>query len=338
MDRMTSVVTFVKVVDSGGFAAASRKLNMSASTVTAHVQALEARLGVRLLNRSTRKISVTEVGHAYYERCLQILADIDDADSVVQALQSMPRGRLRLNASAAIPPLLAQVIAEFTALYPDVTISMTMSDRMVDLVEEGFDLAIRLLPIPDSTLVLRRVGTYRLIVGGAPEYLAARGIPQLPSDLVAHNCLSVSSSPWGAEWRFNGPGGEQSIQASGNLESNSANALRLAAVQGQGLTMMPSFLVVDEIKSGRLVPVLKEFTRTEYPINAIYPHRHQLSAKVRSFLDLMAKHYRENPAWADPCKSYPRLSGQEDKAELPVLSARPHLAEPTAPPSDVRPA
>jgi len=300
MDRMTSMATFVKVVETGGFAAAGRVLKMSPSTVTAHVQALEERLGVRLLNRSTRNIGVTEVGNAYYERSLQILADMDDADSVVQALQSTPRGTLRLNASITVPPLLAPVIAEYTTLYPQVSLSMTMSDRMLDLVEEGFDLAIRLLPVPNSSLIQRRVGTYRLLICGAPEYLVRRGFPRTPGDLAEHNCLSFSSSPWGTEWRFDG---EQSIPVAGNLETNSANALRLAAVRGQGLTLMPSFLVVDEIVSGKLVPVLTEFLTKEYPVNAIYPHRHQLSAKVRSFLDLMQKHNQENPAWADPCKS-----------------------------------
>jgi DNA-binding transcriptional LysR family regulator len=326
MDQMTSIATFVRVVDVGGFAAAGRKLNMSPSTVTAHIQSLEARLGVRLLNRSTRKVSVTEVGSAYYERCMQILADLEEADSVVQALQSTPRGKLRLNAAVAIPPLLAPVIAEFSRLYPDVSLSMTMSDRMVDLVEEGFDLAIRLLPIPDSSLIIRRVGTFRLIACAAPEYLARHGIPRVPSDLVNHNCLSFSYSPWGTEWRFSGPEGDQSVPISGNLESNSANALRLAAVQGQGVTMMPSFLVVDEIKSGRLVPILTEFMRTEHPINAVYPHRHQLSAKVRSFLDLMTKHYRENPAWADPCKSNLAPCEPKDADVLPEVQ---RVLEPT---------
>jgi DNA-binding transcriptional LysR family regulator len=159
MDRMTSMATFVKVVESGGFSAAARTLGMSPSMVTAHVQSLEERLGVRLLNRSTRRVSLTEVGHAYYERCSQVLADVEDADQIAQALQSTPRGTLRLNTSIAIPPLLAPVITEFVALYPEVSINLTMTDRMIDLVEEGFDLAVRNMPVPDSSLVVRRVAT-----------------------------------------------------------------------------------------------------------------------------------------------------------------------------------
>ena len=303
MDRMTSMSTFVKVVESGGFSAAARALGMSPSMVTTHVQALEERLGVRLLNRSTRKVSVTEVGRAYFERCLQILAEADDADRVAQALQSNPRGTLRLNTSVAIPPFLAPVIAEFVALYPDVAISMTMTDRMIDMVEEGFDLAVRNMSVPDSSLISRRVATYRFVVVGAPGYLAARGTPLRPADLAQHNCLIYSRSAWDNEWRFAGPDGEQSVPVAGNLLANSDNALRLAAVRGQGLALTPSFLVIDEIKSGRLVPVLTEFLQTEHAINAIYPHRRHLSAKVRSFIDLLAERFREDPAWADPCRS-----------------------------------
>jgi DNA-binding transcriptional LysR family regulator len=303
MDRMTGMSTFVKVVESGGFSAAARALEMSPSMVTTHVQALEERLGVRLLNRSTRKVSLTEVGRTYYERCLQILADADDADRVAQALQSSPRGTLRLNTAVAIPPFLAPVIAEFVALYPDVTISMTMTDRMIDMVEEGFDLAVRNMSAPDSSLISRRVAAYRLVVVGAPGYLAARGTPKQPADLAQHNCLIYSHAAWGNEWRFTGPDGGQSVPVSGNLLANSDNALRLAAVHGQGLVLVPSFLVMDEIRSGRLVPVLTEFLQTEHAINAIYPHRRHLSAKVRSFIDLLAKHFHEDPLWADPCRS-----------------------------------
>jgi DNA-binding transcriptional LysR family regulator len=312
MDRMASMTTFVKVVESGGFSAAARALEMSPSMATTHVQALEERLGVRLLNRSTRKVSLTEVGQAYFERCLQILAEMDDADQVAQALQVTPRGTLRLNTSVAIPPFLAPVIAEFATLYPDVSISMTMSDRMIDLVEEGFDLAVRNMPVPDSSLIARRVATYRFVVVGAPGYLAARGTPKVPGDLAGHNCLIYAHSAWGNTWRFADADGEQSIPVAGNLHANSDNALRLAAVHGQGLAMVPSFLVVDEIKAGRLTPVLAEFLQSEYAINAIYPHRHHLSAKVRSFIDLMSKRFHEDPAWADPCRS--RLSAQRGNA------------------------
>jgi DNA-binding transcriptional LysR family regulator len=303
MDRMTSMATFVKVVESGGFSAAARALSISPSMVTTHVQSLEDRLGVRLLNRNTRMVSPTEVGQAYYERCVQILAEVDDADQVAQALQTTPRGVLRLNMSVAIPPLLAPVIAEFVKLYPDISVSMTMTDGMVDLVEEGFDLAVRNMPAPDSSLIARRVASYRFVVCGAPSYFAERGMPRQLSDLAHHNCLIFSRSGWGNDWRFAGAEGEHSVPVSGNLLANSANALRLAAVHGQGLAMAPGFLFADDIKSGRLIPVLTEFSRTEHAINAIYPHRRHLSAKVRSFIDLLTRRFHDDPYWADPCKS-----------------------------------
>jgi DNA-binding transcriptional LysR family regulator len=325
MDRMAAMATFAKVVEAGGFAAAARKLKMSPSTVTEHIQSLETRLGVRLLNRSTRKLSVTDVGKSYYERCLQILADADDADNVVQASQSTPRGKLNLNASVAIPPLLAPVIAEFTALYPEVTLSVNMSDRMLDIVEEGFDLAIRIMPVPESSLIVKAIGTFRLVLCGAPDYFTARGTPAVPDDLISHNCLNFASSPWGGDWRFSGPDGEQTVAVSGNMETNSANALRLAAVNGQGLALLPGFLVVDEIRSGRLVPVLAKFLRTEHSIYAVYPHRHHLSAKVRSFLDLVTKHHRENPAWADPCKAHAEYEARLMAQPLPA--ARPERGQ-----------
>jgi DNA-binding transcriptional LysR family regulator len=319
---MSSMTAFVKVVDLGGFAAAARKLGMSPSMVTTHVRALEERLGVRLLNRSTRRISVTEVGQAYYERCLQILADVEDAENVAQALQSTPRGTLRLNASIAVPPFLAPVIAEFTSLYPEVSISMTMTDRMVDLVEEGFDLAIRTFAAPDSSLIVRRVANYRLLICGSPDYLERRGTPMQPADLVNHNCLVYAYAPRMSEWTFTGPDGEQRIAVTGNMHSNSANALRLAGVHGQGLVILPSFLLVEEIKSGALVPVLTQFLQAEHPVSAIYPHRHHLSAKVRSFLDLLVAHFRANPYWADPCKARAMAGDADSPANVHQLQTR----------------
>jgi DNA-binding transcriptional LysR family regulator len=289
MDRLNNMATFVKVVQAGGFAAAGRRLGIAPSTATVQIQALEERLGVRLLNRSTRRISLTEIGKSYYERCLRIIADSDDADNIVQTLHATPRGTLRLNASVTIPALLAPVIAEFTSLYPEVKLIVTMTDRMVDLVGEGIDLAISTLPIPDSNLIMKRVGSFRLLVCGAPSYLAGRGVPDEPRDLMSHNCLRYSFCPWGSDWPFDGLEGQQTVHISGNMESNSTNALVLAAVRGQGLILMPDFLVLDEITSGELVPVLTEFCCPERPINAVFPDRHYRSANVRSFLELVTK-------------------------------------------------
>src|SRR5579863_3808097 len=291
MDRMTSIGTFVKITEAGGFAAAARKLGVSPSTVTTQIQDLEDRLGVRLLNRSTRKVSLTEIGKAYYERCMHILAEMEEADTAVQAMHAKPNGTLHLNVSTAIPFFVAPVIAEFTSLYPDVKVHMTMSDRMVDLVEEGIDLAITTMPVPNSNLVMRRVGSFRLLVCGSPEYFARHGVPRQPDDLVNHNCLRYTFSPWGSDWRFKSPDGQRTIKVTGNVETNSINALRLTAALGQGLIWMPDFLVSKDIKSGKLVPVLTEFSCLGQAINAVYPHRQHLAINVRSFLELTAKHF-----------------------------------------------
>ena len=296
MDRMTSIATFVKIAEAGGFAAAARKLGVSPSTVTAQIQDLEDRLGVRLLNRSTRKVSLTEIGKAYYDRCMHILADMEEADSAVHAMHAKPTGVLHLNVSITIPFFVAPIIAEFTALYPDVNVNMMMSDRMVDLVEERIDLAITTLPMADSNLIMRRVGSVRLAVYGSPDYFARRGVPRGPNDLAHHNCLKYTFSSWGSEWRFKSPDGPHSIQISGNMETNSINALKQAAALGQGLILVPDYLVADEVKSGRLVAVLTAFCSPRLPINAIYPHRQHLSTNVRSFLDLVTRHvHRADP-------------------------------------------
>ena len=296
MDRVLGMTTFVKVVDNGGFAPAARALNMSPSAVTLHVQAIEDRLGVRLLNRTTRHVSMTEAGQAYYDSCVRILADIESTEQAAQELQSKPRGTLRLNASPTMP-LIVPAIAEFTAHYPDVSIELTVTGRMVDLVEEGFDLAIRVTPVPDSSLIIRRLAPFRFVVCGAPAYLARRGTPTQLAELADHNCMIYSDSPFGREWHFVAKdGSEQAVPLSGNFVANSGEALRLAAVAGQGLMFAPRFLVSDDVAAGRLVPLLTEFRTVELTVDAIYPHRRYLSAKVRAFLDLFTRHLRETLA------------------------------------------
>jgi len=300
MDRVTCMAAFAKVVETGGFSAAARALDMSPSMVSNCVRSLEDRLGVRLLNRSTRRTSLTEVGARYHERALRILADLDDTERAAQAQQSIPRGRLRLNASIAMPPLLAAVIAEFVARYPDVSVTMSMTDRVADLVEARFDLAVSHMPVGASSFIARRLTSYQFAVCGSADYFAARGVPKDPSDLSTHNCLTYSHSAWGNDWHFSWSGREQTIPVAGNLRANSANALRSAAVHGQGLVMLPTFLVAEDLRSGRLKRVLGDFSQADHVVSAIYPHRHQISATVRSFLDLLIRHFRTAPQQAEP--------------------------------------
>jgi DNA-binding transcriptional LysR family regulator len=287
VDRIASMNAFVKVVDYKGFSAAAQRLNLSPTMVSNHIRSLEETLGARLLNRTTRKIGLTDVGRVYYERCQQILAEIDDADRIASAEAATPRGVVRVNVSSAIAPFLANPIMDFVDRYPETSVVLTMTDRMVDMVEEGFDLAVRYVSISDTSLIVRKLSTFRFIVCAAPSYLKRHGTPKQLSDLAEHNCLIYSHSPWGREWPFQGPKGPQMIPVRGNLETNSPQALRTAALAGLGLVFAPDFMTAQDIADGLVVPVLTEFTPAEHDINAYYPHRHLLSAKVRSLIDVL---------------------------------------------------
>ncbi len=301
MDRLTSLTAFVRVVDNGGFSAAGRKLNMSTTMVSNHVQALEERLGARLLHRTTRKVSLTEVGRAYYDRATQILSDLEQADDIAGALQSTPRGTLRIYTATHIVPFVAPVVAEFLAAYPDVKVDLNMGERAIDLIDEGFDVAIRLTPPPDSSLIVRSLATWRHVLCCSPAYLEKHGPLRQLSELADHNCVRHVLYPYGDEWRFvDRKGTPASVRISGNLVSNSGDMLRTAALQGVGILLGPGFLVADDLDSGRLVRLISEYRPVELSMNAVYPHRHHLSAKVRSFIDLLAHHSAEHQKLINP--------------------------------------
>ena len=298
MDRLTSLTAFVRVVESNGFSAAAGRLNMSTTMVSKHVQALEERLGARLLNRTTRKISLTDVGNAYYQRCSRILAELEQADDVAGALQSTPRGTLRVYVATHIVQFVAPVVAEFLISYPDLKVDLTMGERSVDVVDEGFDVAIRLALPADSSLIVRALATWRHVLCCSPIYVEKHGEPQVLSDLTNHNCVRHMLNP---EWRFvDDKGTPASIRVTSNLVSNSGEILRRAALQGVGILLAPGFLIADDLTSGRLVRLLPEYRPVEFSMNAVYPHRHHLSAKVRSFLDLLVRRSTEHQALIDP--------------------------------------
>jgi DNA-binding transcriptional LysR family regulator len=286
MDRLTSLTAFAQVVESGGFSAAARRLNMSTTMVSNHIQALEGRLGVRLLNRTTRRVSLTEVGASYYQRCAHILADLEEADRDASAQQATPKGTLRLYTNSHILRFVGPIISEYMALYPDVTIDLTMGERMIDLVEERIDIAIRTTPPPDSSLIVRRLIHWRHILGASPKYLEQHGAPRNLAELSQRNCLRYAFYPYGDEWRFEDPKGEQhSVHISGNLITTSAEVLRIAALDGRGLVLGPDFYAFEDLAQKRLIPVLPQYQPVQFAINAIYPAKQNLSAKVRTFLD-----------------------------------------------------
>jgi DNA-binding transcriptional LysR family regulator len=301
MDRFTSLTAFVRVVESGGFSAAARRLNMSTTMVSNHVQALEDRLGVRLLNRTTRKVSLTEIGRAYYDRGTQILADLEQADDIAGALQSTPRGTLRIYAATHIVPFISPVVAEFLSTYADVKVELMMGEASVDMIEEGFDVALRLTPPPDSSLIVRSLATWRHVLCCSHGYIEKHGRVHELAELGERNCFRHVNYPFGDEWRFvDRKGAPASVRVAGNLISNSGETLRRAALEGVGISLAAGFLVRDDLDSGRLVRLLPEYRPVEMSMNAVYPHRHHLSAKVRTFIDMLAHRSAEHQKLINP--------------------------------------
>jgi DNA-binding transcriptional LysR family regulator len=293
MDRTTCMLSFVKVVECLGFSPAARRLTISTSAVTGHVKSLEEKLGVRLLARNTRTVRPTEFGQAYYERCVKILAELEDAEQFAAELRSDPRGVLRLNFAPPMPEIIAPVIAEFAAAHPNLAVQVTVTSKMIDLIDQGIDLALRETPGSKSSYIVRRLATYPMVVCGAPSYFATHGHPECPADLERHNCIVFSESEGNREWRFMGPNGENVVPVSGNLQANDSTALRAAAVFGQGVINVPLFVVAEEFESGRLVATLTDFT-SELGLDAIYPDRRHLCPKVRNFIDLAATRLRHS--------------------------------------------
>lgn len=300
MDRLTSLKVFAHVVDLGGFSAAARRLNMSTTMVSNHVQALEDHLGARLLNRTTRRVSATEVGRAYYERCTRILAEIDEADRAASAEQSAPRGTLRMHSNSAIARFIGPVVAEYVTLYPEVAVELITNERPVDLVDEGFDIGIGSLLPGDSSLTVRRLANWHHVLCASPRYIETHGAPTQLDDVSRHNCLRYAYYPY-EDWRFVDPNGEPaSVKVSGNLMTTSADTLRVAAIEGCGLFLAPGFVAAPELKAGLLRPVLPQYRPVDFTIHAIYPHRHHLSAKVRAFIDLLARRIVAYRDWLEP--------------------------------------
>lgn len=294
MDRLASINAFVRVAENGGFSAAARYLGVSTTTVSDQVRALEDALGVRLLNRTTRQVNLTEIGREYYERCSLILHELAEADEVAGALQVTPRGQLRVYCHQGLSRFIALVATRFLGDYPEVSLDLRTGDVMIDMVQEGFDLAIMPFSPPDSSLIKRTLAKWRYLLCGAPSYLDAHSTPRSPADLAAHNFLIYTYSIFGPEFHFIEPaGGKVTVHLSGNLVTTSGIVMRTACAAGLGLWLCPPFLVSDLLASGALVPLLTDYGRPEMEIVALYPHRRQLSAKVRLFLDRLVGQFAE---------------------------------------------
>jgi DNA-binding transcriptional LysR family regulator len=300
LDRLTGLEVFTKVAASGSFSAAGRALGMSQTMVTKHIAALEARLGVKLFHRTTRRLSITEAGRNYLESSERILADLEAADGAVAADRVEPRGLLRLSAPVSFGARqVVPLLSEFSRRHPLVTVELGLNDRYVDLAEEGWDLAIRIGSLSDSSLISRKLASCRTVVCAAPSYLAARGRPRLVSELADHNCLgyTLARQSGAGRWVF-GAGGEISVAVSGNLRANNGDALRAAAIAGQGLIYQPTFIVADDLRAGTLVALrLDQPTQELGGVYAVYLPERNPAAKVRALIDFLAGRFAPEPPW-----------------------------------------
>jgi DNA-binding transcriptional LysR family regulator len=292
------MAVFARVAETRSFSAAARSLGMSKSLVSKHVTQLEKSLGARLLNRTTRTMSLTEAGAVFYEHCTRIVEELEEAKLAVSRLHAEPRGVLKITASVAFGTLhIAPALPEFLAAFPDLTIDMVITDRLVDLAEEGFDLAVRITHAPGESLVARRLAAVNRIVCATPDYFVRRGVPRAPFDLVHHNCLTYTYFDLLGPWRFRGPDGEISVPISGNLRLNDDEALSQAVLGGLGVALLPTFIVGRDLQAGRLQSVLSDYIPLEQHIYAVYlPNRH-LSVKVRAFIDFLLKRFGARPYW-----------------------------------------
>lgn len=289
MDRLRSMEVFVAVVDAGSFTAAADTFGISAVMVGKHIRELEERLGSRLLARTTRTQKLTEIGHQYAERCRQILADIRSAESGAEAMRSTPRGALRISAPVSFGTLrLAPAMTEYLALYPDVHLDLNLNDRMVDLLEEGYDAAIRIGDLSDSSLVARPLMSYRMMICASPEYLKRAGVPRTPDDLSTHQCLDFTPLNRRVRWNLNGT--ESEFPAS-RFRSNNGQALRMAALRGYGIVLQSELLLGEDVAAGRLVALLEDYLPAPRPVSLLYPRDQLATPKMTTFIEFMVRHF-----------------------------------------------
>jgi len=299
MDRFQAIVAFTNVVETGSFARAADRLDVSVSAVSRQVAELEAHLGARLLNRTTRRLSLTESGQAFHERCVQLLADLEEAEEAVTASAVVPRGTLRITASISFGAgYLAPAIAEFQRQHPQVRFDIELSDRAVDLVDERIDLAIRVGDIGSQALIGRRIGVAQMVCCAAPSYLARHPAPRTPVDLARHACLTYEYASGGNLWRFTDAAGRiHDARVDGDTHANNGAMLAALAVAGAGINLGPDFIVAGDVRAGRLVALLPGYAPPAIAINAAYPSRRHLSAKVRAFIDFLVQHFAHDPPW-----------------------------------------
>ncbi|RBP17615.1 DNA-binding transcriptional LysR family regulator [Roseiarcus fermentans] len=298
MDKLGAMNAFAKVVALGSFAEAARALGSTRSAVSKTVMELEHGLGVRLLDRTTRRVGATEAGLAYYERCVDILARVEETDLQVASLQAEPRGVLKVNGPTSFGALyLGPAVADFMAAYPDLRIELTVTDRFIDPIEEGVDVTIRIAELADSSLIARKLAPARRVFVASPSYLESLGAPETPEDLGRRACLTYGHTTTLQRWRIVRDGEAVMVPVQSVLCSNNGDVLRSAAVNGRGVAFLPTFLVGPDIAAGRLQTVLDRFPQPELGVHALTASNRYLAAKTRAFVDFLAKRFGDEPEW-----------------------------------------
>lgn len=297
---------FVRIVEAGSLTAAAERLGTSLTSVVRALSALERNLGVRLLNRTTRRIAPTDEGREYFERCRRLLAEVEDAEAALSARQVTPAGRLAITAPVMFGRLhVGPVVADFLDAFPEVRAELLLLDRIVDLLEEGIDVAIRIGPLPDSSLVAIPLGGTRPVVCASPDYLARHGAPRIPADLEEHRCIRFTGIRAGTEWNFGGGGATRRVDVVGVLTTNQVDTALDACVKGLGCGRFLAYQVRDLMAAGRLVRVLADHEPDPLPVSLAYPHSRLLSPRIRAFIDWAVPRLRDRLLAADPARIAP---------------------------------
>jgi DNA-binding transcriptional LysR family regulator len=298
MDKLDAMNAFAKVVAAGSYAEAARRLGLTRSAVSKAVMELEQLLGARLLDRTTRRVAPTEAGRAYYERCVAILADVAETEIQISRLHDAPRGVLKVNAPMSFGiRYLGSAVADFMARYPDLKIELILNDRVIDPLEEGVDVTVRIGALADSSLIARRLAPARLVLAAAPAYLKRQGMPRTPEDLAAHQCLTYGHMAAAQRWTLQRDGVAIAVPVNSRLCSNNGDVLREAALSGIGITNLPTFLIGPDIKAGRLRLVLADMLPAPLGIYALYAPNRYLAAKTRVFIDFLSQRFGADPDW-----------------------------------------